>query len=228
MVQLKHLPNPQLVFVADPDTCATIGGVLVRSGLAYLDRNQVLADLRPPLDRVSSSSDLYRRFLTIVVVDTMAVDRFRVSQGFRRALRQVGSAVCRPAALASLAPINSLIFRFSPACPTWLARALPVAWSPDPWPAKAGPSAGFQPLAPLYPRPRVVDGGHGAGVDRMMELTISVGAGVAITAALAEQQLTTMVQIVPVDVAQLLVRCGLIVGRPSFETSWQRLYRLIE
>lgn len=62
----------------------------------------------------------------------------------------------------------------------------------------------------------------------MMELTISVGAGVAITAALAEQQLTTMVQIVPVDVAQLLVRCGLIVGRPSFETSWQRLYRLIE
>ena len=62
----------------------------------------------------------------------------------------------------------------------------------------------------------------------MMQLTISVGAGVAITAALAEQQLTTIVQIVPVRTAQLLVRCGLIVGRPSFETSWQRLYRLIE
>ena len=61
----------------------------------------------------------------------------------------------------------------------------------------------------------------------MMELTISVGAGVAITAALAEQQLTTMAQIDPVDVAQLLERCGLIVGRPSFDTSWQRLYRLI-
>ncbi len=113
MVQLKHLPNPQLVFVADPDTCAAIGGVLVRSGLAYLDRNQVLADLRPPLDRVSSSSDLYRRVLTISVVDTMAVDRFRVSQGFRRALHQAGSAVCRPAARASLAPINSLIFRLA-------------------------------------------------------------------------------------------------------------------
>ena len=113
MVQLKHLPIPQLVFVADPDTCAAIGGVLVRSGLAYLDRNQVLADLRPPLDRVSSSSDLYRRFLTIAVVDRMAVDRFRVSQGFRRALRQVGSAVCRSAARASLAPINSLIFRLA-------------------------------------------------------------------------------------------------------------------
>ena len=216
------------MFAADPNTCAAIGGVLFRSGLAYLDRNQVLADLRPPLDRVSSSSDLYRRFLTIAVVDTMAVDRFRVSQGFRRALRQVGSAVCRAAAQASLAPINSLIFRLALAWPTWLAWALPVAWSPDPWPAKACPSAGFQPLAPLYPRPRLVDGGHGAGVGRMMQLTISVGAGVAITAALAEQQLTTMVQIVPVRTAQLLVRCGLILGRPSFETSWQRLYRLIE
>lgn len=61
----------------------------------------------------------------------------------------------------------------------------------------------------------------------MMELTISVGAGVAITAALAEQYLTTMAQIVPVEVAQLLERWGLIVGRPSFQTSWQRLYRLI-
>ena len=97
MVQLRHLPIPQVVFVVDPDSCAGIGGMLVRSGLEDLDRNQVLADLRPPLDRVSSSSDLYRRFLTIAVVDRMAVDRFRVSQGFRRALRQVGSAVCRPA-----------------------------------------------------------------------------------------------------------------------------------
>ena len=215
------------MFAADPNTCAAIGGVLFRSGLAYLDRNQVLADLRPPLDRVSSSSDLYRRFLTIAVVDTMAVERFRVSQGSRRALRQVGSAVCRAAAQASLAPINSLIFRLALAWPTWLAWALPVAWSPDLWPAKACPSAAFQPLAPLYPRPRLVDGGHGAGVGRMMQLTISVGAGVAITAALAEQQLTTMVQIDPVDVAQLLVRCGLIVGRPNFDTSWQRLFRLI-
>ena len=159
MVQLRHLPIPQVVFVADPDSCAGIGGVLVRSGLAYLESSQqVLADLRPLLDRVSSSSDLYRRVLTIAVVDTMAVDRFRVSQGLRRALHQAGSAVCRPAARASLAPINSLIFRFSPAWPTWLAWALPVAWSPDPWPAKACPSAGFQPLARLYPRPRVVDG----------------------------------------------------------------------
>ena len=143
MVQLRHLPNPQLVFLADPDTCAAVGGVLVRSGLAYLDRNQVLADLRQPLDRVSSSSDLYRRFLTIVVVDTMAVDRFRVSQGLRRALRQAGSAVCRPAARASLAPINSLIFRLAPAWPTWLAWALPVAWSPDPCPGLIRSQAEF-------------------------------------------------------------------------------------
>ena len=54
-----------------------------------------------------------------------------------------------------------------------------------------------------------------------------MGAGVVITAVLAEQYLTTMAQIDPVDVAQLLERCGVIVGRPSFETSWQRLYRLI-
>ena len=114
MVQLRHLPIPQVVFVADPDSCAGIGGVLVRSGLAYLESSQqVLADLRPLLDRVSSSSDLYRRVLTIAVVDTMAVDRFRVSQGLRRGLHQAGSAVCRPAARASLAPINSLIFRLA-------------------------------------------------------------------------------------------------------------------
>ena len=105
------------MFAADPNTCAAIGGVLFRSGLAYLDRNQVLADLRPPLDRVSSSSDLYRRVLTIAVVDTMAVDRFRVSQGFRRALHQAGSAVCRPAARASLAPDQFVDLSLGP--PGW-------------------------------------------------------------------------------------------------------------
>lgn len=93
LVRLRHLPNPQVVLVADPDTRAAIGGVLARSDLAYLDRNQVPADLRPPLDRFSPSSDLYRCFLTIAAVNTIAFDRFRVSQGFRRALHMAGIPV---------------------------------------------------------------------------------------------------------------------------------------
>jgi len=58
-----------------------------------------------------------------------------------------------------------------------------------------------------------------------MELNVSVGAGVAIAAALAKQHHTTIAQVDPVHVAQLLERWGMIVGRPSSETTWQRLYR---
>ena len=93
LVRLRHLPHPKVVLVADPDTRAAIGGVLSRSGLAYLDRNQVPGDLRPPLDRFSPSSDLYRRFLVLAGVETIAADRFRVSQGLRRALRLAGIPV---------------------------------------------------------------------------------------------------------------------------------------
>jgi hypothetical protein len=38
LVRLKHLSHPMVVIVADPDTRAALGGVLSRSGLAYLDR----------------------------------------------------------------------------------------------------------------------------------------------------------------------------------------------
>ncbi len=93
LARLALRAHPQVVVVADPDTRAAIGGVLSRSGLAYLDRNQVPADLRPPLERFTHSSDLYRRFLTIAGVDTIAADRFRVSQGFRRALHQAAIPV---------------------------------------------------------------------------------------------------------------------------------------
>lgn len=93
LVRLRHLPHPQVVLVADPDTRAALGGVLSRSGLAYLDRNQVPRDLRPPLDRFAPSSDLYRRFLAIAGVETIAADRHRVSQGLRQALKAAGISV---------------------------------------------------------------------------------------------------------------------------------------
>jgi hypothetical protein len=93
LVRLKPLSHPQVVIVADPDTRAALGGVLSRSGLAYLDRNQVPRDLRPPLDSFTPSSDLYRRFLAIAGVQTIAADRHLVSQGLRRALKQAGIPV---------------------------------------------------------------------------------------------------------------------------------------
>ena len=93
LVRLRHLPHPQVVLVADPDTRAALGGVLSRSGLTYLDRNQVPRDLRPPLDRFAPSSDLYRRFLAIAGVETIAADRHRVSQGLRQALKAAGIPV---------------------------------------------------------------------------------------------------------------------------------------
>jgi hypothetical protein len=82
--------HPRIALVTDADTRIGLGGVLARSGLAYLDRNQVPRDLRGRLSPLEPSSDLYRRFLKLAQVEEIAVDRRVVSRAFRLALERAG------------------------------------------------------------------------------------------------------------------------------------------
>ena len=77
--------------------------------------------------------------------------------------------------------------------------------------AVLGPSAGY--------------GGLGEGVGRIVELNVSVGAGVAIAAALASRHQVPLDKIDPVLVARTLEHRGLIVGRATLESGLQRVWR---
>ena len=82
------LRQARLALVTDADLSKGIGGTLVRSGLAYLDRNQVPSDMGDQLPPLAPSSDLYARFLRLVGVHHIAVDPQRASRAFGRALQQ--------------------------------------------------------------------------------------------------------------------------------------------
>ena len=101
--QLGGNPNPRVALVTDADLRAGLGGTLVRSGLAYLDRNQVPSDMRGLLAPFAPSSDLYARFLTLTGVRSIAVDRRRADPAFRQALRRNGILVLPNAQLAGTA-----------------------------------------------------------------------------------------------------------------------------
>jgi hypothetical protein len=82
-----YLRHARLALVTDADVSAGLGGTLVRSGLAYLDRNQVPDDMASQLPVLAPSSDLYERFLRISGVNHIAADRQKVSRAFRQALQ---------------------------------------------------------------------------------------------------------------------------------------------
>lgn len=86
--RVPGLRQARLALVTDADLSAGIGGTLVRSGLAYLDRNQVPADMVGPLPPLAPSSDLYARFLKLVGAHAIAVEPQRASRAFARALQQ--------------------------------------------------------------------------------------------------------------------------------------------
>lgn len=86
--QVPSLRQARLALVTDADLSKGIGGTLVRSGLAYLDRNQVPSDMGDQLPLLAPSSDLYARFLRLTGVNHIAVDPPRASRAFRQALRR--------------------------------------------------------------------------------------------------------------------------------------------
>ena len=82
------LRQARLALVTDADVSLGLGGTLVRSGLAYLDRNQVPEDMGAHLPPLAPSSELYARFLRITGVNHIAADRQKASRGFETALRE--------------------------------------------------------------------------------------------------------------------------------------------
>lgn len=86
--RVPGLRQARLALVTDADLSAGIGGTLVRSGLAYLDRNQVPADMADQLPPLAPSSDLYARFLKLVGAHAIAVDPPRASRALSAALEQ--------------------------------------------------------------------------------------------------------------------------------------------
>ncbi|NDC16146.1 MAG: FAD-dependent oxidoreductase, partial [Synechococcaceae bacterium WB9_2_170] len=80
-----------------------LGGTIARSGLSYLDRNQVPQDMAGLLPPFAPSSDLYQRFLRLTGVQDIAVDPRRASRAFVAALKREGIPVYPRAVLVGAA-----------------------------------------------------------------------------------------------------------------------------
>jgi hypothetical protein len=100
---LAGLRRPRITLLTEAPPQAGLGGTLVRSGLAYLDRNQVPQDMWGPLDPFAPSSPLYRRFLQLTGVRQIAVDRQQAARAFRRELRRAHVTVLTAADLQGAA-----------------------------------------------------------------------------------------------------------------------------
>jgi hypothetical protein len=100
--RLTGRPNPRIALVTEADTRLGLGGVIARSGLAYLDRNQVPRDMWDVLTPFAPSSRLYERFLRITGVNHIAVERRRASTALAKALRQAHIPVLSQADLVGV------------------------------------------------------------------------------------------------------------------------------
>jgi len=100
--RLTGLPHPRIALVTEADTRLGLGGVIARSGLAYLDRNQVPRDMWDVLSPFAPSSRLYERFLRLTGVNHIAVDRRRASRALTKALRQAHIPVLSQADLVGV------------------------------------------------------------------------------------------------------------------------------
>ncbi len=82
----KRNPKARVALITEGDTDKGIGGHLVRSGLGYLDRNQVPRDMRSKLGTFAPASQLYQEFLRMTGTQTIALDRFKANAAFKKAL----------------------------------------------------------------------------------------------------------------------------------------------
>ena len=101
--RLTGLPHPRVALVTEADTRLGLGGKITRSGLAYLDRNQVPKDMWDVLSPFAPSSRLYERFLRLTGVNHIAVDRRRASTALAKALDQARIPMLSQADLVGVA-----------------------------------------------------------------------------------------------------------------------------
>jgi hypothetical protein len=93
MRQLVGIAKPHIALVTSADTRLGLGGTIARSGLSYLDRNQVPEDMWGLLPPFSPSSALYQRFLRLTGVEKIAVEPLNASRSFSAALKRTGIPV---------------------------------------------------------------------------------------------------------------------------------------
>ncbi|MEO1620241.1 MAG: FAD-dependent oxidoreductase [Cyanobacteria bacterium J06632_3] len=118
----SHDPSARVALVTEGDVNSGIGGHLVRGGLAYLDRNQVPRNLRSQFGTFGRPSALYRDFLRLGQVDTIALDRNIAARNFARALDQAGVQVIGNVSLDSVQTAGSLVCAFSASGQTYSAQ----------------------------------------------------------------------------------------------------------
>lgn len=86
--QVAGMPDARIALLTSSDLREGLGGTIARAGLAYLDRNQVPRARWNTLTPFAPSSELYRRFLNLTGVRTIAIDPRRASRAFHDALRR--------------------------------------------------------------------------------------------------------------------------------------------
>lgn len=84
----KRNQPANVLLMTEGDTKKGIGGHLVRGGLGYLDRNQIPRDRWSTLGKFAAASRLYQEFLTMTGTQTIALDRFKAADAFKRVLAQ--------------------------------------------------------------------------------------------------------------------------------------------
>ena len=113
--------SSRVAIVTEGDTTQGIGGHLVRGGLAYLDRNQVPPNLRSQYGTFGQPSRLYREFLEVARVETIALDRLIAGPNLTRALRSHGVEVIDKVDLGSVQTAGSLLCSFTAGGSTFTA-----------------------------------------------------------------------------------------------------------
>ncbi len=111
-----------VALVTEGDTRKGIGGHLVRGGLAYLDRNQVPERLRSRYGTFGQPSRLYKAFLSLGRVNTIALDRFTASRNFMQALQSNGIDVVGNVSLGTVQTAGSLVCAFTASGQTYAAK----------------------------------------------------------------------------------------------------------
>ena len=118
----KRGHRDRVAIVTEGNARRGVGGHLVRGGLAYLDRNQVPPDLRSRYGTFGTPSPLYREFLQLGQVSTIALDRFKASQNFSQALSNAGIDLISNAQLGGVQTAGRLICAFSTGNKTYSAE----------------------------------------------------------------------------------------------------------
>lgn len=114
--------SARVALITEGNTAKGVGGHLVRGGLAYLDRNQVPANLRSQYGTFGRPSRLYQDFLQLGKVRTIALDRDTIAQKFDEWLHRLAVDVIDNVDLGEVQTAGSLVCAFTANGQTYSAK----------------------------------------------------------------------------------------------------------